>query len=220
MKVRSAVTWGIATIVGALFFFGLVLTRLLESTSYGLPFQRAVLLFLPALQSWHTPYTLRSGEKIAGLIVLGGHISRIEATQELLLSYADTRVLLTGPGDLEIQLVKKLPIQPGRIVIYPGPLNTYKEAVLIRRYLDIAPEETWLLVTSAFHMPRALATFHAQCLRVFPWPVRDSLPEPRYMAPAIYREIVGLISYALLGRFLALAQGAGSCANSSASGQP
>ena len=76
------------------------------------------------------------------------------------------------------------------------------------------PGERWLLVTSAFHMPRAMGCFRAAGFDVTPWPVdfRTRGPEDlmRLFAaarPTAWRRIdlaakewIGLLAYWLAGR--------------------
>ena len=49
--------------------------------------------------------------------------------------------------------------------------STYEEALLSLELLRPAAGETWLLVTSAYHMPRAFLTFQAQGWTLLPYPV-------------------------------------------------
>ncbi len=49
--------------------------------------------------------------------------------------------------------------------------NTYENAVESAKALHPQPGQKWILVTSAFHMPRAKALFEAQGFEVLAWPV-------------------------------------------------
>ncbi|NJO56672.1 MAG: YdcF family protein, partial [Rhodospirillales bacterium] len=49
--------------------------------------------------------------------------------------------------------------------------NTYENARFTREIIEPAPAETWLLVTSAYHMPRAIGVFHTVGWDVLPYPV-------------------------------------------------
>lgn len=211
MTLRGASLWAAGCLLASFLFFAFALPPLLQSRSYGSPFQQIVLSFLPLLERLYEPYTLEDGASIRGLIVLGGHTSRANAAKKLLMSHPDARVLATGPGDRELQILETLPVPPGNLTIISGQFDTFGEATAIGGQLDIRPGDTWLLVTSAIHMPRALATFRAQCLRVYPWPVRDSLPSPHHAAPVIYREMMALLVYVLQGRIGPIARRSAPC---------
>ena len=59
-----------------------------------------------------------------------------------------------------------------REVIYLGAArSTYEEALLSLEALKPAFDETWLLVTSAWHMPRAYGTFRTQGWTLVPYSV-------------------------------------------------
>lgn len=87
----------------------------------------------------------------------------------------------------------------GHEVTYLGEArSTYEEAILARQRVAPAPGATWLLVTSALHMPRALATFRAQGWTVTPFPVDyRSLPPSEWRAAwrldlAVGKRLAGL----------------------------
>lgn len=56
-------------------------------------------------------------------------------------------------------------------VILSEAASTYDEALLALQRLQPRPGETWLLVTSAWHMPRAWATFRTLGWTLVPYPV-------------------------------------------------
>ena len=75
------------------------------------------------------------------------------------------------------------------------------------------PGETWLLVTSAFHMPRSMALFRKAGFDVLPWPVdyrtagdegvglfTDNAIDSLQATTLGLREWIGLIAYWLSGR--------------------
>jgi uncharacterized SAM-binding protein YcdF (DUF218 family) len=80
-----------------------------------------------------------------------------------------------GTGDAEVApaLFSALGFTHARLLLEPASRNTAenaaKTAALIKDVFK--PGQTWLLVTSAFHMPRAVGVFRAQGLDVVPWPV-------------------------------------------------
>jgi uncharacterized SAM-binding protein YcdF (DUF218 family) len=82
------------------------------------------------------------------------------------------------------------------------------------------PGERWLLVTSGWHMPRAIGVFRQAGLPVEPWPVDYRTAGPwdaarLFNSPAeglrrldiAVREWIGLLAYRLSGRSSALFPG-------------
>jgi uncharacterized SAM-binding protein YcdF (DUF218 family) len=56
---------------------------------------------------------------------------------------------------------------------------------------------SWILVTSAFHRPRAIGDFRAVGFEVEPWPVLERVPRDKE-ATLVFHEIAGLFAYACL----------------------
>jgi len=72
---------------------------------------------------------------------------------------AAARELLLGAG-----------INPARIVFENRSRNTCGSPAAIREMVEVQPTQRWLLVTSAYHMPRAMACFRADGWDVTPYP--------------------------------------------------
>jgi uncharacterized SAM-binding protein YcdF (DUF218 family) len=98
--------------------------------------------------------------------------------------------------------------------------DTWENAVLVKALVQPRVGERWLLVTSAWHMPRAIGAFRKAGFPVEPWPVDyrtaslwDALRP--FEAPAdglkrfdtALREWVGLVAYRASGRTSALLPG-------------
>jgi uncharacterized SAM-binding protein YcdF (DUF218 family) len=62
-------------------------------------------------------------------------------------------------------------IASSRITIETASRDTYENALFTRDLIHPKPDERWLLVTSAFHMPRAVGVFRALGFNVVPYPV-------------------------------------------------
>jgi uncharacterized SAM-binding protein YcdF (DUF218 family) len=62
------------------------------------------------------------------------------------------------------------------------------------------PGEKWLLVTSTYHLPRAVGAFRQLGFAVEPWPVRDLSGSAAQQAAVIRHELLGLLWYWLAGR--------------------
>jgi len=74
----------------------------------------------------------------------------------------------TTEGDWLRQKAIELGVPAEKIWLSPEVQNTHQEAQAVAKEL---PGGSILLVTSAFHMPRARAVFEAQGLKVLPFPV-------------------------------------------------
>jgi len=103
----------------------------------------------------------------------------------------------------------ELGVPAENIWLSPEVQNTFQEAQAVAKEL---PRGTILLVTSAFHMPRARALFEAQGLSVLPFPVDfrvvenettllDFLPNPGALetTTSAMRELLGRAYYWLRG---------------------
>jgi uncharacterized SAM-binding protein YcdF (DUF218 family) len=112
-----------------------------------------------AYRRWGGPQLNEAGERLiegamlahrypaARLIFTGGSatVGRSEDTTDPSVMARDTWVALGIP--------------PGRITLEQTSRNTAENATLTLALVQPKPGETWVLVTSAFHMPRAHETF-------------------------------------------------------------
>jgi len=162
-----------------------------------------------------------AASRASGSAELTDAVERVLRAFELLQSGQARNVLLSGgflhsrPGDKSEAewLAAKLEewgIAPERVAIEGRSLNTRENAVESSR---VAKEHGWrtlLLVTSAAHMPRALACFRKVGLSPDALPVdfrasdgRDSSWQPRASALSkstdAIRELVGRIVYRVVG---------------------
>mgnify|MGYP002039122292 FL=1 len=115
------------------------------------------------------------------------------------------------------RLMESLGLEPGRIELEDRSRDTYENAVQTRQMAEPQPGQVWLLVTSAFHMPRAVGCFRVAGFDVVPWPVdyrtptgaavwRPSAANIRNVEKVHFaiREYIGLAAYWLSGRTDAL----------------
>jgi uncharacterized SAM-binding protein YcdF (DUF218 family) len=204
-------------------------------------------LILPLEQRF--PRTELGSEPIAGIVVLGGaEDARIaldrgthalnEAgerfTEAIALArhYPVAKIAFTG-GAIELVGSPKIGadaaramfrdlgmVDSERLVLESKARDTWENAILTKALVQPKPGERWLLITSAWHMPRAMGVFRKAGFAVEPWPVDyrtatcwDALR--MFEAPAdglkrldtVMREWVGLASYRLSGRSDALFPG-------------
>src|SRR5262249_18788817 len=61
-------------------------------------------------------------------------------------------------------------IEPGRLVLDEQSRSTHENAVFAKDLIRPKPPQNWVLVTSAYHMPRAVAAFRAVDWPVIPYP--------------------------------------------------
>lgn len=83
---------------------------------------------------------------------------------------------LVGPKDSEANVAKRiltdLGVKPNRLRFESASRTTAENAALLRNRWNNQSQGTWLLVTSASHMPRAMGSFCAAgWTNLVPWPV-------------------------------------------------
>lgn len=138
-------------------------------------------------------------ERVDGIVVLGGMVDPLsseareypvlnEAVERLLVAadlgkrYPDAKIIFSGGSGELIRTEKKeayfaatlfewFGIERGRIQFEDQARNTYENALFSYRIAAPKPDETWLLVTSAFHMPRAIGSFRRVGWDVRAYPV-------------------------------------------------
>ena len=111
-------------------------------------------------------------------------------------------------ADLARQFYTEQGVDPSRVLFESASRNTRENAQFVARLLGARCREPWLLVTSAVHMPRAMAEFQAVGCNVTAAPVdyrtADSTPLTSYsLARSLVRwqdalhEWLGLLVYRL-----------------------
>ena len=197
------------------------------------------LLLLPLTERF--PIWQGDGRDPDGIIVLGGAIDadvsaargaletdsaaeRVIAMLELARRFPQSKIVFSGgSGNLLADSVSEAPIaerlleqfgvERSRIVLESLSRNTIENAIFTQRLLMPKPGERWLVVTSAFHMPRAIGTFRAIGFDVEAYPVDwrtrgwvdAGLPFDRISAglgrtDVAVHEWIGLIAYWLTRR--------------------
>lgn len=180
-------------------------------------------------------------EDVAGIIVLGGGmagavnlarggheledagdrfvegaiLARRYPEARLVISGGSGALIADGEGDADsaARLMLALGVEGERLILENRSRNTEENARFTRALVGPAQGETWLLVTSAFHMPRSMALFRKSGLAVTPWPVDFRTPGPRGLSFARrapidameetttgLREWIGLAAYYVTGR--------------------
>ncbi len=193
------------------------------------------------------PQVAQPPAHVDGIIVLGGAVmtdmtrergvpslndsaERMTTAVALARRYPDARLVFTGGEGSLIQgatmeadaaraLFLSLGVPPGQLTFERASRTTYENAVLTQALVHPQPGQTWILVTSAWHMPRSVGIFRARGWDVLPWPVgyksANSLDLwlPTTLAGHLSgldtaaHEYIGLLAYWLLGRTDALFPG-------------
>ena len=211
---------------------------------YGMVFLLPVstALVLPLESRFARPATLPG--PVTGILVLGGAVEqrltaahgipalngaaeRMTEAVALARRHPEARLIFTGgsaaiiPGgpteaDTARRLFTDLGLPSSRLTFEDESRNTWENAVLTHRLVQPRTGETWLLVTSASHMPRAVGSFRAAGWSVVPWPVNYTtgtdpalwyiwpFPTRLNQAEGALREWIGLAVYWLTGRSAAL----------------
>lgn len=134
---------------------------------------------------------------VDGMVVLGGGLStgvladrgvpagdgsimRLVAAAELARRYPQARLIFTGGSGLlrgglpettaAAHILTQMGVAPSRLTLESHARNTWENILFARRLANPRPGETWLLATSALHLPRAMATAQRQGWSMLPWP--------------------------------------------------
>ena len=222
---RRLARWLMLGSLGAIAVFGLLPT--------------AELLVQPLEDRFPRPDAGFDVASTAGIIVLGGVVdgpgqvrrelgglgeTAERLTEALALSrrYPGVRIIFTGgswpsnyPPEAELMgdVLLALGLDAARLTLESKSLTTHENAVLTARLLEPRPDQTWLLITSAAHMPRSVGVFRKAGFKVVTWPV-DYRSPVQVSLMSIYpsflyglrdldyaaHEYQGLLAYYLTGR--------------------
>jgi len=170
---------------------------------------------------------------VSGVILLGGGVSfgqdgrprpndaadRIFLAADLARAHPGARVVVTGgplrpdgrsEADATGRFLAELGVSPPRMIIERRSRDTYENARFVGGLVRPKPEERWILVTSASHMPRAFAVFRKAGFNVVAAPAdrRASGTFQRTWSASgnlrnvdvAVKEYLGLIAYRARGR--------------------
>jgi uncharacterized SAM-binding protein YcdF (DUF218 family) len=216
----------------------LVVTSLVLLALFGLsPLGNALML---PLEERFPPWDASHGAP-DGVIVLGGVIAedvsaargavalnesaeRVTVAAELARRYPKLRIIFSGgtnallfdkgaEAGFAVRQLEDLGVARERIVAEEQSRNTVENAVFSRLIANPQPGQRWLLLTSAFHMPRAIAVFRAAGFPVEAYPVDwrttgpmdlvrpyPSVSEGLRRTDVAVREWIGLLLYRLTGK--------------------
>ena len=117
-----------------------------------------------------------------GAVALNENAERITAAAELARRYPNARIIYSGgsntlifsegiEAEYAVRELQALGVDRDRITAEEQSRNTIENAAYSRLIANPKPGEHWLLVTSAAHMPRAIAAFRAAHFPVEAYPV-------------------------------------------------
>jgi len=205
-------------------------------------------LLLYGLESRFPPWDASHGAP-DGIVVLGGPIDadlsvshdtpvirsapdRIVAAAMLARRYPNSRIVFSGgspnlisndarEADYASRVFEGLGIDKTRLIMERRSRNTLENALFSKELAAPKPGERWLLVTSAYHMPRSMGLFRKAGFAVEPYPVdwrvgmtlREALSLPEVAGDGFartdgaVREWLGLVAYRVTGKTDALFPG-------------
>jgi len=203
------------------------------------------LLLAPLENRFPLPTTLP--ERIDGIIVLGGAIdeavsdargqvaltnraARLTEAFSMARSHPEARVLFTGgswnfpvavtpEAGIASQFFAAMGLESRRLTLEDRSQTTYENAVFAKRVANPQAGQNWVLITSAWHMPRAVGSFRAQGWDVIPYPVdyRTTITPTWAHLPDLAtatvnldtaeKEWLGLAAYWIMGRITTLFPG-------------
>lgn len=176
-----------------------------------------------------------------GIVVLGGGIEpdlsaahnrptldrsgeRIVAAAELARQYPNARIVYSGgnanligdnsakEADYALSMLEDLGIPKARLTAERLSRNTVENAEFVKAVAKPKEGERWLLVTSAFHMPRSIGLFRKAGFKVEAYPVDWRASQSTALSPSsialnglertevAMREWIGLAAYRMTGK--------------------
>jgi len=206
-------------------------------------------LLLYPLESRFPPWDAARSATPDGIVVLGGPIDadlsvahdvpvirsapdRIVAAAALARKYPNARIIFSGgsadlisndarEADYAGSIFESLGVGKARLIMERRSRNTYENAIFSKELAAPKAGEHWLLVTSAYHMPRAIGLFRKAGFDVEPYPVdwrvgrgtaeilafTSTATDGLVRTDTAMREWIGLVAYRIAGRSSALFPG-------------
>jgi uncharacterized SAM-binding protein YcdF (DUF218 family) len=197
-------------------------------------------LLLVPLEQRFPPWDATRGDP-DGIVVLGGAIDpdlsaargvpafrgggdRLIATAALAHRYPQARIVYSGgsanlvaddtakEADVAVSVFESLGIPQQRLTVERLSRNTEENAAFSKALASPKPGERWLLVTSAYHMPRSVGVFRRAGFVIEPYPVDwhtaggDVLALSTFVSDGLQRtdiavrEWIGLAAYRISGK--------------------
>ncbi|MGB9152887.1 MAG: YdcF family protein [Alphaproteobacteria bacterium] len=194
-----------------------------------------------ALTPLENRFAFNPPEQVDGIIVIGGDektavteargmptaldsMRRYEMVLDMSRRYPDAKLVFSGGSadvyphgetlDSEIarEIMNDIGVPTDKMIFEKTSRNTYENAVFSADIVRPEPSQKWLLVTSAWHMTRAMGCFRKAGWNVYAaptgyfttgkytWHTRLGFVEQMYSLTFAMHEYMGLAAYWLMGR--------------------
>jgi uncharacterized SAM-binding protein YcdF (DUF218 family) len=189
----------------------------------------AGMLMRPLEQAYLPPANLP--EKIDGIVLLGGatdpdltkaylkpqlnsEAERLTEFMVLARRYPESRLVITGgsprpdsgsDADVSRQFLDAQQFDTTKVLFERTSRTTYESAVKTYELVKPAANETWVLITSASHMPRGYGVFRKLGWNMIPYPVSYTVgphggPALAGTLDSAVHEWLGIAAYRMTGR--------------------
>lgn len=138
---------------------------------------------------------------------------RLNTSLKVVFTGGEGDLLGTGPSEAERarNFFESMGLPNEALILEDRSHNTYENALFTKELPGVDPRKRWLLVTSAYHMPRSLRTFEKAGWNVTPYPVdfrtggitpltNYSLRDGAEQWELLLHEQLGIAMYRLFGR--------------------
>ena len=143
--------------------------------------------------------SINAPERVIGVIALGGTAERTREAGRLARQFLHFRVIVSGAETAPSLKQLGRGISRDRIEIETASRNTHENATKAVELVKPRPGDRWLLITSNWHMRRALCAFRTAGFEVEPWPVVDRAMGQQKREHYESRERLALAAYRLVG---------------------
>lgn len=157
--------------------------------------------------------------KIRGQPTLNDGGERLIAFMSLARRYPEAKLLFVGgngevmnlnfPEKTVVLLFEQMGLDPARIIFESQSRNTVEGAINSYKLVNPQKGENWILITSAFHMPRSVGVFRKAGWEVIPYPADFRLSDELDFSlnlenlvgfSAWFHEWLGILIYWLTGK--------------------
>ncbi len=163
----------------------------------------------PLSQAHRQPLLNEAAERMTAAIA----IQQRNPELRMIFTGGEGALLGTGPSEADRARVffDAMGLDSTRIQYESASRNTHENAVLSAQLPNVDPTQPWLLVTSAWHMPRSMATFTKAGWNVTAYPVDfrsggavdwldyDLVAGARRWELVLH-ELLGIVAYRITGR--------------------